>query len=135
MKLNYRGIDYEHTSPSLEVKESEITGCYRGRPVHFAYTAHVSVPQPVADLTYRGVHYSTTAAGTVQPASPALASLASMPTFEPSPHRARRQALQQAAENHRRSIQRSLEHRILVARSQDNQWLLQQLEEELHQLA
>jgi hypothetical protein len=58
-----------------------------------------------------------------------------MQTFDHSPHRARRQALREAAETHRHSIQRSLEHRILVARSQDNQWLLQQLEAELHQLA
>lgn len=135
MKLTYRGIDYEHTSPSLEVKESEITGCYRGRPIHFAYTTHVPVPQPVADLTYRGVHYSTTAAGAVQPAAATPASLPSRQTLAQPPHRARRQALQQAAETHRRSIERSLEHRILVARSQDNQRLLQQLEEELHQLA
>jgi hypothetical protein len=135
MKLTYRGIDYEHTSPSLEVKESEITGCYRGRPVHFTYTTHVAVPQPVADLTYRGVRYSTTVDGAVQSATPSPTSRSTMQTFDHSPHRARRQALREAAETHRHSIQRSLEHRILVARSQDNQWLLQQLEAELHQLA
>ena len=132
MKLTYRGIDYEHTSPSLEVKESEITGCYRGRPIHFAYTTHVPVPQPVADLTYRGVHYSTTRDGARQTA---ISSPTPMQTADQSPHRVRRQALLQAAENHHRNIQRSLEHRLMVARSQGNQWLVQQLEAELHQSA
>ena len=135
MKLNYRGTEYDYTPPSLEVKESEITGCYRGRPIHFTYTSHRPVPQPVSHLVYRGVHYSTPGEDLVSAPSPALTATKKMSVADNPGRRARRQALREAAEIHRHSIQRSLEHRILVARSQDNQWLIQQLEAELHQLA
>lgn len=136
MKLSYRGTEYEYTPASLEVKESEITGCYRGQPIHFAYTSHVPVPQPVSHLVYRGVHYSTPGAGPVLAPSPVPATVGNLAVADNNlGRRARHQALREAAEIHRSNVQRSLEHRILVARSQDNQWLIQQLEQELHQLA
>ena len=49
MRLCYRGVEYDYNPPSLEVKEQEILGKYRGRPLHFNYVSHVPVPQPVAD--------------------------------------------------------------------------------------
>jgi hypothetical protein len=49
--------------------------------------------------------------------------------------RARRHLLKEAAESHRNNIQRTLQHRIEVARAQGNEMLLKQLEEEMHQLA
>ncbi|MEB3252755.1 MAG: hypothetical protein VKO01_11560, partial [Cyanobacteriota bacterium] len=46
----------------------------------------------VADLTYRGVRYSTTVDGAVQSATPSPTSRSTMQTFDHSPHRVRRQA-------------------------------------------
>jgi hypothetical protein len=145
MKLCYRGVDYDYNPPSLEVRDSEITGHYRGRSVNFRYVSHLPVPQPVANYTYRGVGYSTNSQGqvvstaaTVEPSAEAVAQR--QPVFQAqraagSGLQARRHLLREAAEAHRINIQRSIQHRIEVARSQGNDQLLRQLEDELHQLA
>ena len=139
MKLCYRGVEYDYNPPSLEVKESEIYGCYRGRPTRFAYLRHVPIPQPVANLRYRGVNYTTNTQGQV--VSPEKITEQRQPLFQNirltdnSMMQARRALLREASNVHRNNIQRSLQHRIAVARAQGNQLLIQQLEDELHQLA
>jgi hypothetical protein len=55
-------------------------------------------------------------------------------SVENSGMRARRHLLQEATVAHRTNIQRSLEHRLAVARAQGNDALVQQLEAEKHQL-
>lgn len=138
MRLCYRGVEYDYNPPSLEVKEREILGTYRGRPLHFNYVSHVPVPQPVADLTYRGVAYQTTSSGEVQlregPQRQRQSVFQGIKSTDNSAMQARRQLLRDAAESHRSSIQRMLQHRIEVARAQGNDILLKQLEEEMHQL-
>ncbi len=137
MKLCYRGVDYDYNPPSLEVRDSELTGCYRGRSMNFSYVSHIPVPQPVATYTYRGVSYSTNSQGQVQP--PTV--LERQPVFQAKRmaagrgFTARRHLLREAAEAHRVNIQQSIQHRIEVARAQGNDQLLQQLEDELHQIA
>ena len=139
MRLCYRGVEYNYNPPSLEVKEREILGTYRGRPLHFNYVNHVPVPQPVADLTYRGVAYQTTSSGEVRlrevPQRQRQPVFQGIKSTDNSAMQARRQLLRDAAESHRSSIQRMLQHRIEVARAQGNDILLKQLEEEMHQLA
>lgn len=138
MKLCYRGVEYDYNPPSLEVQESELTGCYRGRPITFTYVSHVPVPQPVATMTYRGAGYTTTPQG--KRVSPLVGTVDRTPVFQSiqatdnSVLKARRHLLKDAAEAHRLNMQRSLERRIAVARSQGNSQLLAQLEAELHQL-
>ena len=137
MKLCYRGVNYDYNPPSLEVRDSELTGNYRGRPINFTYVSHISVPQPVSNYTYRGVSYSTNAQGQVQPP---IAVPLREPVFQAERavigkgFQARRHLLREAAEAHRVNIQQSIQHRIDVARSQGNDRLLQQLEDELHQV-
>jgi Domain of unknown function (DUF4278) len=138
MKLCYRGVDYDYNPPSLEVRDSELTGYYRGRPMKFSYVSHVPVPQPVANYTYRGVSYSTNAQGQIQSSTVAPDR---QPVFQAgrtaagSGLIARRHLLKEAAEAHRANIHQSIQHRIEVARAQGNDQLLKQLEEELHQVA
>ncbi|PSN11682.1 hypothetical protein C7271_24330 [filamentous cyanobacterium CCP5] len=138
MKLCYRGVEYDYNPPSLEVRESELTGQYRGRPVTFSYVRHLPVTQPIGNYTYRGVDYSTNCYGQVQP--PAAATQR-QPVFQAGRpvagrgRQARRHLLREAADAHRVNIQRSIQHRIEVARAQGNDQLLRQLEDELHQLA
>ncbi len=140
MKLCYRGVEYGRNLPSLEMKDSEITGCYRGRTLTFSYPSHVPVPQPMARYTYRGVGYETTAQGHVQPVSGPAAEVR-QPVFQgikraDSPMmQARRHLLMEASTAHRTNMQRSLDHRLSVAKAQGNDILVQQLEAELHQLA
>ncbi|MGB3312683.1 MAG: DUF4278 domain-containing protein [Nodosilinea sp.] len=138
MKLCYRGVEYDYNPPSLEVRESELTGHYRGRPLKFSYVSHVPVTQPIGNYTYRGVDYSTNCHGQVQPST---AVPQRQPVFQAkraaagTALKARRHLLREAADAHRVSIQRSIQHRIEVARTQGNDQLLLQLEDELHQLA
>ncbi|PSN15549.1 hypothetical protein C7293_06880 [filamentous cyanobacterium CCT1] len=138
MKLCYRGVEYDYNPPSLEVRESELTGQYRGRPVTFSYVRHLPVTQPIGNYTYRGVDYSTNCYGQVEPP---VAASQRQPVFQagrPVAGRglqARRHLLREAADAHRVNIQRSIQHRIEVARAQGNDQLLRQLEDELHQLA
>jgi len=138
MKLCYRGVNYDYNPPSLEVRESELTGTYRGRSMNFSYVSHVPVPQPVANYTYRGVSYSTNVQGQIQPST---ATPERLPIFQAgrvaaagTGLNARRHLLKDAAEAHRVNIQQSIQHRIEVARAQGNDQLLTQLEAEMHQL-
>lgn len=139
MRLTYRGVDYDYNPPSLEMSESEITGRYRGRSYQFSYVRHVPFPQPVAELNYRGIAYKTNAQGQVEAAPRPTAGNRQNATAGLHPVRtmaeARRQLLKEAALAHRTNIQRSLEHRIAVARNQGNEPLVRQLEEEMHHLA
>ncbi|WP_072015992.1 DUF4278 domain-containing protein [Leptolyngbya sp. KIOST-1] len=138
MKLCYRGVDYDYNPPSLEVRESELTGHYRGRPLRFSYVRHLPVTQPIGNYTYRGVSYSTNCHGQIQPP---VAVPQRQPVFQAGHGtasrglQARRHLLREAAEAHRVNIQRSIQHRIEVARIQGNDQLLRQLEDELHQTA
>jgi hypothetical protein len=138
MKLCYRGIEYDHNPLALEVRESELTGSYRGRSLKFSYVGHMPVPQPVASYTYRGVSYRTNAQGQV--VAPTAAS-ERQPVFQAKRAavgtglKARRHLMQDAAEAHRTNIQQSIQHRIEVARAQGNDHLLRQLEDEMHQVA
>jgi hypothetical protein len=138
MKLCYRGVKYDYSPPSIEVRESELTGRYRGRDIHFSYVSHIPVPQPVATLTYRGVGYTTTTQGQVVSPIPQAEQRQSVfqgiKTVDHPVLKARRHLLIEAADAHRISIQRSLDHRLSVAKAQGNDRLVRQLEEELHQL-
>lgn len=139
MRLTYRGVEYDHNPPSLEMSESEILGTYRGRSYRFSYVRHIPFPQPVADLKYRGVSYRTTSSGQIE-SVPSQTQGSETEVFLParaanSMVAARRELLKEAAIAHRENIQRTLEHRLNVARSQGNEPLVRQLEEEMHQLA
>ena len=59
MKLTYRGVTYEQSRCSLEMKEGEILGKYRGMPVHERVLAS-PIERPEMDsveLTFRGGSY------------------------------------------------------------------------------
>lgn len=136
MKLCYRGVEYDYTPPVLEVSESEAIGHYRGRPLHFSYVRHIPFPQPEANLSFRGVAYHTNNHGQVEPVNSDHGAQRSRftPVFD-SMAAARRQLLQESAAVHQMNIRRSLEHRLAVAQSRGDNQLIQQLEDEMHQLA
>ena len=139
MKLTYRGVEYDYNSPNLEVTESSILGKYRGRPHPVNYVRHVPFPQPVADLKYRGIAYQTNRAGEVkqlnqQPHSIFTALRNRLNALNPIAAE-RHKLIREAARVHHESIRRSLEHRIEVARAQGNMGLLEQLEDEMRQMA
>ncbi|MEM6838776.1 MAG: DUF4278 domain-containing protein [Cyanobacteria bacterium P01_C01_bin.120] len=137
MKLCYRGVSYDYTPPVLEVSESEMLGQYRGRPLRFSYVGHVPFPQSEAKLMYRGAAYQTTRHGEVQAVvqvQPAPQEAQFKPVFD-SMAAARRSLLQEAADMHQTNIKRSLEHRMQVAQAKGDEYLLRQLQDEMHQYA
>ncbi len=140
MKLTYRGVEYDHNPPMLEVAESDVLCKYRGRQHRYTYVRHVPFPQAQAQLIYRGAAYQTNRHGqcqtVAQAESKSVFSAFQRKLAELTPLMdERRQLLQEAARSHSESIQRSLEHRIAVAREQGNVNLLQQLEDEMRQMA
>ena len=139
MKLCYRGVEYDYNPPMLEVSEGELTGKYRGCPIRFSYVRHLPIPQPVAELKYRGNAYRTTSKGWIEQISQKPDSifkkLKSLSKPANSAMKARRNLLQEAARVHKENIQHSLLHRLQVAKAQGNERLVHQLEDEMHQLA
>jgi hypothetical protein len=128
MKLSYRGIPYEYTPPSLEMSESEILATYRGQSYPLRYPRHMTMVQPVADLSYRGVPYRTTANGGTEalerPTRDRLAPVMSMSDLEFS----------QLNQVHQENLCKRLSARIASARDRGDDKLLQLLEQESQQL-
>jgi len=58
MKLSYRGANYEYDIPTVDMKEGEVAGKYRGQNWNYRYPRHIPVPQHPHDLQYPSVHYS-----------------------------------------------------------------------------
>jgi len=142
MKLSYRGIPYDSVSTPINMIESEAVGHYRGGNFHFAYPRHIPVPQPALELKYRGVAYQTNASGGSESISPATraAKAAVRDVFRPtgvdqarSAIRTRQAILSEVARVHRQNIERSLQHRIEVAKSRGDQNLVNVLEREMQQ--
>lgn len=139
MKLCYRGVEYDYNPPILEVSESELTGKYRGCPTRFSYVRHLPIPQPVAELKYRGNTYQTTSQGRIeqitQKPDSIFKKLKALSQPINSRAKARRNLLQEAARAHKENIQNSLLHRLQVAKARGDERLIHQLEDEMHQLA
>lgn len=133
MKLSYRGVNYEPKASTLEVTEGEIGGQYRGQPWRFQLVRHIRQPQPVHHLKYRGVPYCTGKPATTEPrlvAQPAATVSRRMPAIQ-----RQREILDELKLNHLRNIQRSLEHRLEVAKAKGDQHLIRLLEEESREIA
>ncbi|MEM6254429.1 MAG: DUF4278 domain-containing protein [Cyanobacteria bacterium P01_D01_bin.156] len=140
MKLIYRGVEYDHNPPMLEVSESDILCNYRGHSHCYTYVRHIPFPQPQAELTYRGAIYQTNRYGQCR----AVEQTESKSVFSAFQRRLaqltpmmdeRHQMLRESARSHSQSIQRSLDRRMAIAREQGNAHLLQQLEDEMRQMA
>ena len=126
MKLSYRGVKYENTSPILEGTDGEIGGTYRSQAGRFSYVRHIPEPPPVQDLKYRGVAYRTRGVAVAVPTS-AVASRRTLPTFD---RREREKVLEKVTRTHMANIRSSLERRIQVAKAQGDEQLVRLLQQE-----
>lgn len=68
MKLTYRGISYEYTPPTVDLKTIDEVGKFRGVDIRFRTVTKAPVQQPTLDLMYRGVAYNPGAAADATPA-------------------------------------------------------------------
>lgn len=55
MKLQYRGISYDHNPTALAVTENVVRGKFRGHEWAARNLTQVSTAKPSAHLVYRGV--------------------------------------------------------------------------------
>ena len=141
MTLSYRGINYKHELPTVDMTEGEIGGQYRGQPWTVRYPRHIPVPQAQAkiqpkvqttpNLKYRGVSYCP------NPRQKAEACYAApsaevgdriSPTCEN-----RHQVIERVEDIHLANICRRLEYRLEVAKNQGDHNLVRMLEAEFKQ--
>lgn len=146
MKLSYRGAHYDHQPTPVDMVDSGVSGQYRGQQLRFTYPRHVPVPQPVANLKYRGVAYQTTAtgganplaqsSGTVAGAHPELSAGERPVSIDlPLAAQVRRLQASELARVHLENIRQRLQHRIEVAKAKGDTRLLHELEREMQRFA
>ncbi len=132
MKFAYRGVNYEDQPSTLEVTEGEIGGMYRGQNWRFRYVRHIPEPLPTSNLKYRGVAYGSSEPTAAIP-SRGFQSVADVAARTLST-RNKRELLEEMMSSHQKNIQRSLEHRLQVARANGDQNLIRLLEAESEQM-
>jgi hypothetical protein len=118
MKLTYRGITYDQPQSSLKWQRGPVIGRYRGLLVNSEVVDRIPAQMP-RTLQYRGLNYCVDRAGQVGPATANDRQMQG--AGSQSPHYA--------------SMMASLDHRIEVARSRNDQTLLGILETERQQMA
>jgi hypothetical protein len=132
MKLKYRGAQYQSETSLLEMKESDITGKYRGNERKYKLPRHVPQLRPKFGLNYRGVAYST-----CPNMIPAMTTNSETPLKVISPHSciAHPVAKSTLEQLHLENLRQNLERRIKLAQQAQNHCLLEMLEKESQQLA
>jgi len=133
MKLCYRDVNDKDTPTPLEMTEREISARFRGEFSQFPYVRHIPEPLGMHTRKFCGVAAATpqpVVVKTIQVAQPVV-------DASPSPFHSRNQLeiLDQLFHTHLKNIQRTLEHRLQVARAKGDQKLVQLLETESQQMA
>ncbi len=133
MRLSYRGVNNEDAQSMLEVTENEIGSMYRSQNQQLRYVRHIPDPLQVHDrkhccTVYRPTQPSTPVSRVVpQPVAPV--------SYRIWLTKNKREVLDELMNSHLKNIQRSLEHRLQVARAKGDQNLIRLLEAESKQLA
>ncbi len=132
MKMAYRGVHYEREPFSLEVKESELVGTYRGCTYRRRYPQHVPQLAAKPALHYRGSAYQSCPLIQTEVALRSqLAAIAQACQTNREP----KSEISDAASVHLTNLRQNLERRLQVARSQGDDDLIRALERESRQLA
>ena len=134
MKLSYRGVSYETEPATLDTREGEILGKYRGQDWCYPYPRHISPLQPKFDLKYRGVAYSPLPKPKGKNPSGVgeeiTRNFCPMPAKKPD-----KISSQLLGSTHLDNVRRNLERRLQVAQANGNEQLIHLLEQEFEQLA
>lgn len=134
MRLTYRGNEYEYQAVPVTMVESDLLGIYRGQRFQFSTARHVPVPQPALTLTYRGVPYGMSAAGSMEAVAIARKPRATTSTPLRVYMQTQKELASEIAKVHRINLERRLYHRLEVAQAKGDQNLVLQLEKEMQQL-
>ena len=132
MNLSYRGVSYEYKSPTMEVREEEVFGRYRGQPCSLGYVRHVPTPPLATNRVVCGdVHYISRLAD--RPITN-LAEVETRQSVFPS-DRSSEKILDEAKNAHLANIHRSLERRLQAAKARGDELLLNLLQAEIEEMA
>lgn len=146
MQYSYRGVEYNHAPPSLEVTDTEILGSYRGTPSRRRHYATTNLHQPTHVMQYRGVEYGQGVSTSThrQPVSepspqipdvvPQSIAVGSAMNYARPAGRLGIRDVSELEKVHNTFIRQTLEHRLAVAKRKGDQGLIQMLEQEQHQL-
>ncbi|MGL5060144.1 MAG: DUF4278 domain-containing protein [Microcoleus sp.] len=58
MKLSYRGANYEYDIPTVDMREGNIAGKYRGQNWNYRYPRHMTAPGEGSGTTYRSAQHT-----------------------------------------------------------------------------
>ena len=133
MKFSHRGANYNDAPSMLEVTEREIGNMCQGQKREFSYVRHIPEPLPLPNRQFRSVTYCTaqpTAAKSTV-AAPRVMTVSDRTSLSCK----KREILDELMNSHLQNIQRSLEHRLQVARAKGDQKLVRLLEAESKQMA
>jgi len=133
MKFSHRGANYDDALSMLEVTEREIGNMSRGQKREFTYVRHIPEPLPLRNRQFRSVTYCTAqpTASESTVATPRVITVSDRTSLTCK----KRELLDELMNSHLQNIQRSLEHRLQVARAKGDQKLVQLLEAESKQMA
>lgn len=130
MRLSYRGVNHEDARATLEMTEDQIRTLHRGQNQPLHYLRHIPDPRQTHDRRICGTgHRSAQLSTTVSRPIPQPVTCQRLSTCSP------REALDELMNSHLRNIQRSLEHRLQVARAKGDYNLVRLLEAESKQMA
>ena len=130
MDLLYRGNQYQTETALLEVRETDITGKYRGTKWKYKLPRHIPQVQPKLDLKYRGVSYST-CPNSVKPYFTQQSETPSNRAAETTTSQVTEKNL---AQIHLENLRLNLERRIRIAEDNGNENLVAMLEKEFREL-
>uniref|UniRef100_A0A7C3VGX5 DUF4278 domain-containing protein n=1 Tax=Planktothricoides sp. SpSt-374 TaxID=2282167 RepID=A0A7C3VGX5_9CYAN len=132
MKLNYRGTKYDYDPPTIEMMEGPEGGLYRGCSWHTRYPRHMTAPQSVEILKYRGIAYNNGAtAPTSAPKREPASTKAGSGVFT---SQTSKDMWAEVAKIHEVNICRNLERRLQAAEQRGDQKLIEMLKKEWEQL-
>ena len=136
MKLTYRGIKYENASQAAEFVEKEVMGKYRGAKWK-RHQSPNSINPHAAELKYRGViYYSGTPEEVEELKQRKKLNFIFQKNTSLFPRNRRNQPINnQFAETHSTNLCLDLQRRLLLAKLNGDDKLIQMLEDEANQLS
>jgi hypothetical protein len=134
MNLSYRGIKYNQEPLVLDMMEGEQIGRYRGQTLKYRYPKHINHLQPRnLQYKYRGVAYIDKPVTVSEDL--AMASYGNQSCVcSISQNLSKKPKITTTAQIHLENLRQNLEHRLKVAKSKGDQYLIHLLEKEYQQL-
>lgn len=134
MQFSYRGVKYERELSTVEAKEGDIAGKYRGQDWKYHYPRHIAQVQPPLNRCYRGVPYGRNPLDANE-LNVSIQRQMVAKCYSQSNKPVAAKYLDETNKIHLDNIRRNLERRLQLAKSLGDSNLVNLLQEESKQLA